>query len=692
MTDQPRPYAEAAWTYQRAGWHGPIPIGWNRKTHRWVPRQKSAPPAGYTGWAGIDPSGPDIQAWIDGPEGDCNIGLHLHADLYVLDVDAHSGKPAELALAALTRRCGPLPATWTSTARGTDAISRHHFYRAKLPEGRVWIDHPESTPEALSGLDALHTGHRYPVVWPSIHPDGNPYLWYDPTSELYEGVPEPGWLLDLPEAWILALSKPGEPLEGSAAGTAQAMDVISRFRVGEPCIPVAKVLADELTRIGDARDGGALHHPGPLYALTSYGIEGHIGVRGALSRHQAAYTEARVLLRGEATTSASADWWRMVCGAVGKKLTATGGAVLPECDCDEAVPAADTAGQPAERPLRRGDFTGIRDRKRVEPEFIKRDDGRALLYPGKDSYLYAETESGKSWLAALTVVQCVLDHVPIIVYDFEEGDELEYGNRLLDLGVDEGKLTDPSLFRYVMVDARCPAEMLAEADEMAARVVINEGMSVAYDVFGWQVKENDSATAFRRTLVKPHLVAGRAVLTTDHVVKDRETRGRYAIGGVMKLNAASGGAFLLVNVEGLSPGKRGASNLFVTKDRPGGVKRHGVPAGEKFDPQVKRIGTLVVDDSRAFVNYLDVKILPPATEDKPDEDSLTVRVLDAIDAVHDSGQTATLGRIRSQAGGRGVDVDQELDRLVVAGTLLESRGAYNARVFDRVRRSTKEEA
>ena len=339
-----------------------------------------------------------------------------------------------------------------------------------------------------------------------------------------------------------------------------------------------------------------------------------------------------------------------------------------------------------ERKVRRGVFTGIRERKRTEPRYVKRTDGKALLYPGKDSYLYAETESGKSWLVAHVIGQCIDEGVPVMVVDFEEGDELEYGNRLLDLGGDEGKLSDPARFRYLMVDGKCTDEIMSEADDMGALVVVYEGMSVAYDVYGLQVKENDSATAFRRTLVKPHLVAGRAVLTTDHVVKDRDGRGRYAIGGVMKLNAASGGAFLLVNVEGLAPGQRGASNLYVTKDRPGAVKRHSVPAGKSFDAQVKRVGTLVVDDSRSFVSYLDVKIVPPAADESGAlVITLSDLVLGAVDRIKAAGHEPNIRKIRAEmAGTRASDVDAELDRLVVRDVLVESDGKHGARVFNRV--------
>ena len=337
-------------------------------------------------------------------------------------------------------------------------------------------------------------------------------------------------------------------------------------------------------------------------------------------------------------------------------------------------------------PLRRGDFTDLSKRERAQPQYLQRQDGVALLYPGKDSYLYAETESGKSWIVALTIVQCVTSGVPIMVVDFEEGDELELGTRLLTLGLTENQLNDSSLFRYLMVDARCAEEIMAEADDMGAQVVINEGMSVAYDVFGLQIKDNDSATAFRRWLVKPHLIKGRAVLTTDHVVKDRDSRGRYAIGGVMKLNAASGGAFLLVNVEGLSPGKRGASSLYVTKDRPGGVKRHGVHAGDKFDPQVKRVGTLIVDDSRTRVSYLDVAIIPPSTESfaAVETSSLEDKILAAVDRIAKAGRDVNIRMIRAEQLGKHSLVEEEIERLITRGVLSESRGAHAARIFARV--------
>lgn len=319
--DSSGPYAAAAWTYRMAGYAGMIPIGRG-------PAQKSPPPAGYTGWAGIDPSGPDVQAWCDGPQGGRNIAWHLPRGYCAVDVDAyHRGAES---LAKLVDKVGrPLPATWSSTARGADSISRHYLFRADLPEGRTWRDHPGD------GIDMLHVGHRYAMVWPSVHPEtGTEVTWYDPTGEPYEGVPDPEWFTALEDEWIGELSQEGVPLEGAGATDTEAASALDRMRPGPPCPRVATHLARELDRITAAATGtGSLHDPGALYPLVAYGLEGHAGVREALSTHQAAYVRARTDSRGDSEGIGDADWWRQVRGAVGKRLHASGGAILSSCEC-----------------------------------------------------------------------------------------------------------------------------------------------------------------------------------------------------------------------------------------------------------------------------------------------------------------------------------------------------------------------
>ncbi len=330
-----RPYADAVARYQRAGWRGILPIG-N------APRRKSPPPKKYTGWTGIDPSGADIQTWVNGHEGGRNIGLHLPHGVAAVDVDAYNG--GDRTLARLEAAVGmPLPPTWTNTARGPDQPSRQYLYRVDLPAGRVWKDHPGGE---RSGIDMLHVGHRYAVVWPSINPDADnaTYFWYDPDGELWEDAPDVGELTVLDPAWVLELSKPGEPLRGEAATDEATRTAVARFRPGADgargrwCREVTRQFRAEKNRIDAAHDrktAGGLHNPGKLYALTALGLEGHAGVAEALAEHQALYVPARVKHRGESEGFADADWWRMLRGAVGKRVAE--GGLRDRCDCDRPV-------------------------------------------------------------------------------------------------------------------------------------------------------------------------------------------------------------------------------------------------------------------------------------------------------------------------------------------------------------------
>lgn len=127
------PFAEAAWLYREAGWVGvvPLPAG-----------QKGPPPTGYTGWAGVEPSGADVQAWIDGSgrhSGAGNIGLRIPHGVYGLDVDAYGEKDGAAAVAEMEAAYGPLPATWVITSRD-DSVSGIRLYRAAVPPDRKSVE------------------------------------------------------------------------------------------------------------------------------------------------------------------------------------------------------------------------------------------------------------------------------------------------------------------------------------------------------------------------------------------------------------------------------------------------------------------------------------------------------------------------------------------------------------------------
>jgi RecA-family ATPase len=317
------PYGRAWDAYRRAGWSGVLAL---------PPARKGPPPAGFTGWAGVDPSRADIQAWLDDPRlGEAaNIGLHLPSGVYGLDVDNYGGKTGGAALAALVERLGPLPSTWVVSSRD-DGVSGIRLYRATLPPGRVWIDEPGGHGV---GIEAIHKGHRYAVVWPSVHPDtGRVYTWRNEAVAGVWIIPTAGELPELPAVWVEALSRSGEVRAGTQAGHDETVATVTSWREGEPCERVTRAAERAMGGLAAAAAGAALHPASEAgtWELACLGHEGHAGVRRALAEHYAGHIAARVARDGEVSRrEADGEWWRLVRGAIGKLV----GPPRERCDCD----------------------------------------------------------------------------------------------------------------------------------------------------------------------------------------------------------------------------------------------------------------------------------------------------------------------------------------------------------------------
>jgi hypothetical protein len=195
-TDPTGPFAGAARLYLASGWPSVLPL---------PARRKVSPPDGFTGRRGADPTQEQIQEWVRRrPRG--NVALRLPEGVVGLDLDLYKPEGAA-SYAALVAECGPLPATWRSTSRDDD--SGIHLFavpaRVRWAEGR-----------AGKGIELVHRGHRYMVVWPSIHPEGRVYRWHPPGGPPSGRVPHPDELPALPAAWGRRLSEP--PAQTQEAG------------------------------------------------------------------------------------------------------------------------------------------------------------------------------------------------------------------------------------------------------------------------------------------------------------------------------------------------------------------------------------------------------------------------------------------------------------------------------------------
>lgn len=282
---------------------------------------------------------------------------------------------------------------------------------------------------------------------------------------------------------------------------------------------------------------------------------------------------------------------------------------------------------------------------KVEPTIgLIRADGLALLYPGKEHSILGEMESGKSWFSTASCAAELLKGEYVVYIHFEECDPTDTVERLRVLGVPDAVILER--FRFVGPLEPVRPQFLAALLDPAPSLVILDGVNEAMALHGQAIREEDGAAAFRRVLVKPCTAVGAAVLTCDHVVKDRETRGRYGLGSVHKGNAINGSLIMLESAEPFGRGQRGRSNVFITKDRPGQLRQHGKPtklAGKTF------MGSLVVDDTRTTYSYLDLTFWAPSPDDDTDDTAATgdrpsSAVADAVAKLDQAGIDIALGR------------------------------------------------
>lgn len=212
-----RTFADHVSAYALAGWPCVLPV---------PPATKTPPPAGFTGAEGRDTDPLQLVAWSKSHAGH-SIALRMPDGVIGIDVDTYTKttdqgvvtKQGAATIAAFEAQWGPLPATWASTARGTDAgpgESRILFFR--VPAQRYAANLSDGVTGAV---EIIQRHHRYAVVWPSPHPGAGEhafYRWYDPSGTPVDAPPNPAHLAELPATWVQGLA------DGASAGGPASAD------------------------------------------------------------------------------------------------------------------------------------------------------------------------------------------------------------------------------------------------------------------------------------------------------------------------------------------------------------------------------------------------------------------------------------------------------------------------------------
>jgi hypothetical protein len=292
------------------------------------------------------------------------------------------------------------------------------------------------------------------------------------------------------------------------------------------------------------------------------------------------------------------------------------------------------------------------ERTEPEPSMLMRTDGRCLLYPGRAHALHAEPEALKTWLALRACAEQLDLNRPVLYLDFEDS-AASIVQRLLNLEVTESAIA--SSLVYIRPDEPLANGAIRDLEQALKRepaLAVIDGVTEAFSRQGLNPLDNGDVAKWLGVLPRRLTSTGTAVLLLDHVVKDRENRGRYAIGAQHKLAGVDVALSMRV-LEPFARGREGLVSIKVEKDRPGRIREFA----QDGHVALLRASSLA-DGGVAIV------LEPPERKEGAFRPTVIMqRVSEAVEA-EPGLQTRT---IRSTVHGRAEVIDSALEFLVLDG-------------------------
>jgi hypothetical protein len=230
-------------------------------------------------------------------------------------------------------------------------------------------------------------------------------------------------------------------------------------------------------------------------------------------------------------------------------------------------------------------------------ELMPRSDGTCLLYEGETHSFHGESESGKSLIVLWEAARVMLEGRDVAWIDFDSSAQENVG-RLRAFGVPPETII--AHFCYARPESLAKSSSaFSELFKRRYALAVIDGVTDAVALVNGDGDSkgdpNTAFTMFSRRFPRKLAKTGAAVVMIDHVTKDVNNRGRFAIGGQAKMSQITGAAYTVAITRVFGRGMRGEIALRVAKDRPGGVRPWASPQMDRW--QTQEVARVVVDDT-----------------------------------------------------------------------------------------------
>lgn len=505
-----------------------------------------------------------IKTWWDQyPE--ANVGVRVPEDMVVLDVDGpnrrpHPGKGLE-ALARVEAERGPLPTTLTQI---TGSGGLHLIF--KRPAGKL------SKAGLPAGLEYKDHG-GYIVGAQSIHPDtGERYILCP-----HEIVDMPPWLAEM-----ITTPPPARNAQASVTRLPTAYtgeSIIDQYNAEHTWLDVLGPHGWTCRSTAPDANGAVWLHPTHTSDCSATIRDGSLYVYSSNTPFD--QTSA-----GDPRGYDKFDAYTLLHHGGDKSAAAK--ALRPPIEYGHTDfshgPIHEAEAEDHETdPIQYTDFGallagGLPDPPK--PTVLHRTDGIAIFYHGKRNELYGDPEDGKTMVLLAAAAKELTERFGRVLFlDFDNNGPAETAQRLIMLGVDKAVLADRDRFRHI--EPSDADEVLHVVSDCAgwATLVGGDCVGELMPLFRANSDNADDYTRVMQMVSAPLERGGAAVIWLDHQAKGSESRA-YGAGGTMaKRRAVSGVSINLVRKQTFAPGKGGMAELWVNKDRPGGLRAH-CPKGE----------------------------------------------------------------------------------------------------------------